>query len=261
MYATTTKTIMLISGVFVSHHYWEEWIVFLEKRGYKVVAPPWLYKNDSTENLRMQNQTQKIGTITLSDLLCYYTEIIEILPEKPILIGHSYGGLLVQLLIQKDLASAGICINSFPPSGFTFSKLTFYKTIFGLSTNLISLKKTHKLSFKKWQHIFFNSVSYYEQSTKYEKYSIPESQKVLRDLFSKKAVINFKKRHSPLLLISCSQDKIVSPKLIYWNFKKYRNVHSLTCYKNFDDRNHFVVLEPHWKETASHIVQWLDKIS
>lgn len=260
MYPTTTKTIILISGVFVSHHYWEEWIIFFEDKGYKVVAPPWVHKNDTAENLRSQNQSFKIGSATLSDLLCYYREMIEILPEKPILIGHCYGGLLVQLLVQKDLASAGIGINSFPPLGCTFSKISYYKNILKFSFPLISLKNIYTLSFKDWQHIFLTTVSYPEQLAKYEKYSIPESQKALRDLFSQKAKVNFRKKHSPLLLVSCTEDKIIPPKLAYWNFRKYRNVHSITCYKNFDNHNHLVILDPEWKETADYIARWLEKI-
>lgn len=163
MYLSNTKTIVFISGAFVSHFYWEEWIAFFENKGYKVVAPPWLHKNDSVENLRKQNPCVKIGSISLFDLLSYYTEIIEKLPENPILVGHSYGGLLVQLLVQKDLAEAGICINSFPPKGFTTSKFSFYKKIIPFSFGLFSSKKTFLLPFENWKQTFFTYTSFEEQ--------------------------------------------------------------------------------------------------
>ncbi|PUU67814.1 alpha/beta hydrolase, partial [Flavobacterium sp. WLB] len=173
MYLSNTKTIVFISGAFVSHFYWEEWIVFFENKGYKVVAPPWLHKNDSAENLRKQNPCVKIGSIRLFDLLCYYTEVIEKLPEKPILVGHSYGGLLVQLLVQKNLAEAGICINSFPPKGFTSLKFSFYKIILDFSCDIFSSKKTFILSFENWKNIFFNIASIQEQKAEYDKFIIP----------------------------------------------------------------------------------------
>lgn len=260
MYRTHTKTIVFISGAFVSHFYWEKWLVFFENKGYKVVAPPWIHKNDSVENLRDQNPCVKIGSITLFDLVCYYTEIIEKLPQKPILVGHSYGGLLVQLLVQKDLAEAGICINPFPPRGFSTLKFCFYKIILCFSCDFLSSEKTFFLPFENWRIIFFNTASNEEQKTSYQKFIIPESKKALRNLFSKNAAINFRKKHVPLFFISSSDDKIISTKLVYRNFIKHKNVHSITCYKEFKDKNHFLILQPKWEETAEFIAKWIEKV-
>lgn len=260
MHVSNNQTIMFISGAFVSHHYWEQWIFFFERKGYKVVAPPWLHKNDTAENLREQNLCCKIGSINLSGLLCYYKEIIELLPEKPILIGHSYGGLIVQLLIQQDLGAAGICINSFPPAGFTILKFPFYKNVFDFSWSFFSKRKTFILSFKKWQNFCFNNNSVEEQSSTYKKIVIPESHKVFRDLFLKSTNVNFRRKHAPLFFISFSDDKIISFKLVHWNFKKYRNYHSITCYKEFPHKNHFVITDPNWEETAEYIALWLERV-
>jgi len=261
MYLSNAKTIVFISGAFVSHFYWEEWLAFFKEKGYKVVAPPWLHKNDSVVNLRDQNSCVKIGSISLFDLLCYYTEIIEKLPEKPILVGHSYGGFLVQLLVQKNLAEAGICINPFPPKGFAALKFSFYKTIFRFSNVFFSSKKTFLLPFENWRNTFFNIASIEKQKAVYDKFIIPESKKALRNLFSNKAKINFRKKHVPLFFISCSEDQIISPKLVHWNFRKHRNLHSITCYKEFKNRNHFVILQSEWQEVAESVVKWIEKVT
>lgn len=261
MHLSSTKTIVFISGAFVSHFYWGKWLTFFENKGYKVVAPPWLHKNDSAANLREQNPCVKIGSITLFDLLCYYTEIIEKLPEKPILIGHSYGGLLVQLLVQKDLAQAGICINPFPPKGFTLLKISFYKIILRFSCTCFSAKKTFIMPFENWEDIFFNSESIEKQKNEYENFIIPESKRALRNLFSKNARINFKKKHVPLFFISSSRDEIIPPKLVHWNFRKHKkNLHSITCYKEFENKNHFVILHYKWQEVAESIAKWIEKV-
>lgn len=261
MHLSSTKTIVFISGAFVSHFYWGKWLTFFENKGYKVVAPPWLHKNDSAANLREQHPCVKIGSITLSDLLCYYTEIIEKLPEKPILIGHSYGGLLVQLLVQKNLASAGICINSFPPLGFTTAKSSFYTNIFKFTWNFFSSKKTFILSIEDWKNNFFNNIESKEQKKEYDKFIIPESKRALRNLFSKNARINFKKKHVPLFFISSSKDEIIPPKLVHWNFRKHKkNLHSITCYKEFENKNHFQILQPEWEKAAEYIVRWIEKV-
>ena len=175
--------------------------------------------------------------------------------------GHSYGGLLVQLLVQKDLAEAGICINSFPPKGFTALKFSFYKNIIPLSFGVFSSKKTLILPFENWREPFFTNTSFEEQKTEYEKFIIPESKKALRDLFSKNAKINLKKKHVPLFFISCSEDQIIPSKLVQWNFRKHRNIHSITCFKEFQNKNHFVILHPEWQEVAECISKWIEKVT
>jgi pimeloyl-ACP methyl ester carboxylesterase len=261
MHQITTKTVMFISGAFVSHYYWEQWIWYFKSKGYKVVAPPWIHKNDTPENLRDENICNKIDSICLSELLCYYTEIIEQFQEKPILIGHSYGGLLVQLLVQQDLAAAGVCISSFPPAGLSLKKLVFYKNIIQFSNHFFSDKGIVLPTFKKWQNLLYNAASEEEQIIAFEDFIIPESKKVLCDLLLKNTRINFKKRHVPLFFIAGSKDNFVTSKVLYWNYKKYKNFYSITCYKKLEGKDHFLILDIQWKETAESIVKWLDKIS
>jgi pimeloyl-ACP methyl ester carboxylesterase len=261
MYLTNTKTILFISGAFVSHSCWEKWILFFEDQGYKTVAPPWPYKNENAETLRKQHPESKIALLRLSALLDYYVEIIEKLPEKPILIGHSYGGLLTQLLVQKELAFAGVCIHSFPPKGLLSEKILFYSEMWKPWDFFSSATKTYLLPFKEWQTKFTNGMLFEEQKDSYERLVIPESKSVLRDILTNTARIDFKKKHEPLLFLSGSNDRMVPASLVYSNFKKYTNIHSITCYKEFQGRNHFAPGQSNWDEIADFIVKWLEKIS
>lgn len=261
MHLSDKKTIMFIQGAFISHSCWDEWIVFFEKRGYKTVAPPWLHKNESAEILRREHPNSKIASISLNDLLDYYVEIIEKLPEKPILIGHSYGGLLTQLLMEKELGYAGVCINSFPPRNAITVNFSFYKAILKPLGFFTSAKKTYLMSFKKWQHYFTNKMSFEEQKDSYEKLIIPESKILIRGIFSKISKINFKKKHSPLLFLSGSADHFTSSIINYSNFKKYKNLHSITCFKEFENQNHYALGQKNWENIALYIADWLEKIS
>ena len=261
MYLSNKKTIMFITGAFVSHSCWEEWIVFFENKGYKAVAPPWLHKNESADHLRQAHPDSKIAAIRLNNLLDYYTEIIEKLPEKPILIGHCYGGLLLQLLMQKDLGSAGICMHSIPPMNMTFFNFSFYKRIRNTFDFFISKKKTGLISFKKWQHYFTNQMTFEEQKETYERFVIPESKSALCDVFSRSAKIDFKKRHNPLLFLSGSADTFTPVSLVYSNYKRYKNLHSITCYKEFSGTNHLVLSQQDWKIVAEFIANWLEKVT
>lgn len=261
MSLSNTKTIVFITGAFVSHSCWDEWIIFFESKGYKAVAPPWLYKNESAEVLRSRHPDEKVASIRLQSLIDYYTEIIQKLPEKPILIGHSLGGLLTQLLLQKDLAVAGIAIHSVAPQGLITFKYSFYKGTWGVLGFFTSLKKTYLMPFKQWQYAFTNGMLFEEQKESYEKLIIPESKLVLRDGLTKIAKVDFKREHVPLLIIAGSEDHIVPSSLNYSNFKKYKNIKSITVYKEFRGRNHFVLGQPNWKEVATFASDWLEKIT
>ena len=261
MYLSNTKTIVFITGAFVSHTCWEKWTVFFETKGYKTVAPPWPYKNESAATLRNQLSDSRIPSLRLSHLIAYYIEIIEKLPEKPILIGHSFGGLLTQLLVQKDLAAVGVCIHSFAPKGMFASKFSFFKSLWQPMGFFTSSKKAYLISFKEWQDMFTNGMTLEEQKESYEKLVIPESKLIMRALLTKAAKINFRKKHEPLLFISGSDDALIPSSLNYSNFKKYSNIHSITCYKEFHDRNHYVLGQNNWQEVAEFIANWLTKIT
>lgn len=261
MYQSDKKTILFITGAFISHSCWEEWIDFFQDKGYKTVAPPWPYKNESAENLRRTQTASKIALLRLDCLLEYYTEIIEKLPEKPILIGHSFGGLLTQLLMQKELGAAGVCIQSFPPRSMITSNFSFYKKLWKPFGFFTPVQKTYLMSFKEWQKHFANQMTFEEQKATYEKFVIPESKLVLRDILSETATINFRKKHNPLLFLSGTADTFLSTSIKHLNFKKYTNVHSITCYKEFTNRNHYVLEQQHWEHLAAFIADWLEQIA
>ena len=261
MYLSNKKTIMFITGAFVSHICWKEWIVFFESKGYKTVAPPWPHKNELSAALRQTHPNSKIALNSLNIVLDYYIEIMDKLPEKPILIGHSYGGLLAQLLIQKELGCAGICINSIPPYNAFHFNFSFYKTIWGLSGIFSSAAKTYLLPFKKWQHYFSSQMTFEEQKETYETFLIPESKLIMRDIFTKTGKIDFKKKHEPLLFISSSEDVFTPASLNYANFIKYKNLHSITCYKEFRNSNHLSINQENWENIAEFIANWLMKVT
>ncbi|TDQ12121.1 alpha/beta hydrolase [Pedobacter metabolipauper] len=253
----TPKTIVFITGAFVSSNSWDEWQLFFQEKGFETAAPAWPFKGSSANQLRLKHPDQDIASIRLQSLVDHYTDYIAKLPEKPILIGHSMGGLLVQLLIQKELAFAGIAIHSLQPQGvFTF-KFSFYKAGWGPLGFFTSAKKTYLMSFREWQYAFTNCMPYEAQKEAYYKLLVPESKLVVRDAITDVARVDFKKPHAPLLFISGSIDRFIPASLNYSNYKKYSHSGSTTDYKEFEGRNHFVLGQPTWKENAGYIANWI----
>lgn len=113
------------------------------------------------------------------------------------------------------------------------------------------------MSFSKWQYAFTNGMSCDEQKESYYRFAIPESKLVVRDTITSAAKVDFKKAHAPLLFIAGSSDHTIPASLNYSNYKKYKHPHSVTAFKEFPGRNHFVLGQPGWEEVAEYILEWI----
>ena len=251
------KLIVFITGAFISSICWTEWKTFFEDNGYDCFAPAWPHKDATAEVLRNRPTNDPVALNTLSSLIEYYTSILNTLPAKPILIGHSIGGLIVQLLLQKDMAIAGVAIHSFPPKGVNRFWLSFLKAIWETMVLFSSGRFTYLMSFKKWKYTIANGMEYEEQKELYYQFVTPESKNVIREAFNCIAKIDFSKPHAPLLITSGGIDKLIPASLNYSNYKKYLNKSSITEYTEFRTHCHLVFGVPSWKKEAEYIFYWL----
>ncbi len=259
--AIQTKNIVFVTGAFVSNACWDEWRIYFESKGYSTIAPAWPFKNGTAEELRnRQPDDTDLAALTLPQLIDHYIDIVKSYPEKPIVIGHSLGGLITQIICNRGYAAAAVAIHSVPPQGVFPYEFSFLKAgwrVLGLFT---SLKKTYLMSFKKWQYAFVNGMSLREQKEAYEKFTIPESKTVARGGLTSAAKVDFKKAHAPLLLTAGSEGTIIPPHLNRRNYKKYEKNGSVLDYKEFPGRNHFVLGQSVWKEDADYILDWLKRL-
>jgi pimeloyl-ACP methyl ester carboxylesterase len=257
MKTTPSKTIVFITGAFVSSSCWDQWKLFFEIKGYQTLAPSWPYKDAPACTLRQRHPDADIASQRLSDLTDYYAGIVQLLPQKPIIIGHSMGGLITQLLLQRGLAEAGIAIHSLQPQGVMTFKFSFYKAGWGPLGFFTPTKKTYLMSFREWQYAFTNGMTYDEQKTAYYDLLVPESKLVVRDAITRAAHVDFTLPHAPLLFLAGGIDRFIPASLNYSNFKKYQHTNSITDYKEFENANHFVLGQHEWKEKAEYILNWL----
>ncbi|MBS1556070.1 MAG: alpha/beta hydrolase [Bacteroidetes bacterium] len=251
------KTIVFIHGLFVTNNCWDEWKKYFEERGYTCYASAYPLKNESPLNLRKNIATGKIETLRFQNILEFYESEIKKIGGKPILIGHSLGGNLVQLLINKGLGSAGVCIHSGPPKGLISFKHSFLKS--NLPLLRASTKKPYLMPYKNWQYAFTNGMTLSEQQATYDNYLVPESPQIAKDATTKITKVDFRKPHAPLLFTAGSTDHIIPASLNKRNYKKYKDKNSVTDFHLFQNRNHFVIGAAGWQEVAAYIEQWINK--
>ena len=253
-----SKSILFVTGAFVSHTCWDDWRAYFEGKGYKTIAPPWPHKDATPQELRKRQPNDvALATLTTVGLIDHYASFAKSFSEKPIIIGHSFGGLITQVLVNRGLAAAGVAIHSAPPKGVFPYEFSFLKAGWKVLGLFSSMKKTYMMSFKDWQYAFVNGMPLQEQRAAYEKYTIPESKTAARGALSDATKVDYDKPHVPLLFTSGSTDHIMPAHLNFRNYNRYKKNGSVLEYKEFPGKNHFVLGLPSWKEDADYISNWL----
>jgi pimeloyl-ACP methyl ester carboxylesterase len=259
--AIQTKNIVFVTGAFVTNSCWDDWRIYFESKGYSTVAPAWPFKNGTAAELRnRQPNDTDLAALTLTQLIDYHIDIVKSFPEKPIVIGHSLGGMMTQVINNRGYAAAAVAIHSVPTLGVFPYEFSFLKAGWKSLGLFTSLKKTYLMSFKDWQYAFVNGMPLAVQKDTYEKFTIPESKTVARGGLSSAAKVDYNKAHAPLLLTSGSEDTIIPAHLNMRNFNRYKKNGSTLDYKEFAGRNHFVLGQSTWKEDADYILDWLKKV-
>lgn len=260
MKTVESKTVVFITGAFVSHNGWEPWKEYFTSKGYTTYNPAWPHKEGTAKQLRDKAPNDiPLARLTLTELVDHYANFVKALPEKPIIIGHSLGGMITQILLNRGLAAAAIAIHPVPPQPVIPYELSFLRAGYKVLGLFTSLDKTYTMSLSDWQYAFTNGMSLEEQKKSWEENVVPESKTVARGGLKSAAKVDFKKPHAPLLIISGSTDNIIPASMNLRNFKAYKTPGSVTDYREFEGKNHYVISLPTWKEEANYILDWIKK--
>lgn len=252
-----TKKIVLIHGLFVNNTSWKEWKAYFEAKGYTVHTPANPGHEGNPVDLK-KNIPSDLKDVGFDDVVKYLSTFIDTLPEKPIIIGHSFGGLMVQKLIGMGKAVAGVSIDGAPPKN-VMAPFSTVKIVWPV-VNFFK-GNTAFLGTKEWYHkAFFNNYSKEESDKLYEAVAAPESRKLARDpLFKSSAKLDLNKPHEPLLFIAGSNDHIFPAKFSKKIADAYKDKNSVVDFKEFEGRSHFIAGEKGWEEVADYILNWLEK--
>lgn len=245
--------VVFIHGLAENAQMWTNWIAYFAERGYRCHAPNYPYHEGQPSELR-HNPNPQLHNLRLKEVLSCFENFIDGLPETPILIGHSMGGLIVQKLIAKRKGQLGICIASVPPPYIFVLRWKFLKANLP-AINPLQGKQLFKGS-KKWFHYSIcNTHNRSEADLEYEQNFIPVSRNLLRRRRAGK--IKFKDPHLPLLFIAAEKDRISPAALNYRNARAYRDQDSVIDFVNFIGRSHYICKQRGWEQVAEYITTWI----
>ncbi len=249
------NTIVFIHGMFQNPKSWEKWINYFEEKGYKCIAPAWPLHEGSPADLR-NNPPAGLGDLHLQTIVDEMESIVRAQSEPPILIGHSVGGIIVQLLVAKGLAEAGVPIDSVAPNAMLSFDWGFMKNS-ALIANPFKGNDPFLMDLESFHGSFCNTMSMEETEAAYNETATHDSRNVLRDCMGEHGQIDLDMPHAPLLFIGGEEDQIIPASLNEKNAEAYTDEVSITDFKSFPNRGHFICGQPGWQEVAAYINEWL----
>jgi pimeloyl-ACP methyl ester carboxylesterase len=250
-----TKSVVFVHGLFQNPKSWAKWRAYFEAKGYNCQTPAYPYHEGEPSDLR-KNIDPKLGTLTLGQVVDGIAKLIDTLPEKPIVIGHSMGGLIVQRLIGMDKAAAGVCIDTAPPKGISSFKWSFLKA--NLPTVNPLMGDSPCMPNVEWFHYAFCNLMTLEATrAEYDLFFLPESRNIPRSSTKADGYIDFKKPHHPLLFVAGGNDNIIPPSLNRKNYDAYLDPASKKDFKQFPGRTHYICGQENWEEVADYILDWI----
>jgi pimeloyl-ACP methyl ester carboxylesterase len=253
------KTIVFVHGMFLNPKSWSSWVSYFEERGYRCIAPAWPLHEGEPSALRARPPAG-LGTLSLDTIVEHIASIVSELPERPIVIGHSVGGLIVQLLAARGLIEAGVPISSVAPNKMLAFDWGFFKNSASI-TNPLKGDEYFPMSAESFHASFANTMSEAASNLAYEQYATHDSRNVLRDCMGPSGEIDLKQPHAPLLFIAGEEDQIIPAKLNRKNAEAYTDEASETDFVVFPHRGHFICTQNGWQEVADRVAEWIDEVA
>jgi len=257
------QAIVLIHGLWMTSLSWENWTARYQAAGYRVVARSWPGMDVDIEELR--RDPSPIATLGIGDIVAHYEEIIRHLDHPPFIIGHSFGGLIAQILLDRGLGAAGVAIAPAPVKGVIFLPFSTLKVSFPALSNPANIHRAVPLTPEQFHYAFTNNLGEEESLAVYHRYAVPGPDHVLFQAafanfnpHAATAVDFHNNRRAPLLLISGGEDHVSPPSVVEANFKLYAPSTAVTEYRSFPGRTHFTLGQKDWEQVADYALTWAE---
>jgi pimeloyl-ACP methyl ester carboxylesterase len=260
----TRTPVVFIHGLWLHATSWAPWAELFSEAGYDPIAPGWPGDPDTVEAARANPDS--IADHGIDDVTAHYQAIIDELPARPILIGHSFGGMIAEKLLGLDYGAAAIGIDAAQIKGVLPLPLSALHSTLPVFKNPANKHRAVSLTAEQFRFSFGNAVSEEESDALYERWAIPAPGKPLFEaaaanfsLHSPAKVNTANEGRGPLLLIMGGRDHTVPEAITKATVKQYRHSSAVTDLEEFADRGHSLTIDSGWREVADGCLAWLAK--
>jgi pimeloyl-ACP methyl ester carboxylesterase len=261
---TAPIPVYFIHGLWLHSTSWQPWIDLFRQEGYEPSAPGWPGDPDTVAEARANPES--IADHGIDEVVEHYAALIAELPAPPVLIGHSFGGMIAQKLLGQNRAAAAVAIDAAQIKGVLPLPLSALKATLPVFRNPANKRRAVSLTAEQFRFAFGNAVSEEESAALYERWTIPAPGKPLYEAaaanfnpHSPAKVATENSGRGPLLLISGGKDHTVPETVTRATLKQYRHSDAVTDIIGFPDRGHSLTIDGGWREVAETVLTWLGR--
>jgi pimeloyl-ACP methyl ester carboxylesterase len=263
MNATPTP-VLFIHGLWLHASSWTPWADLFAAEGYAPLAPGWPGVAETVEDARANPES--IANRGIEEVTAHYAALIGKLPARPVIVGHSFGGMIAEKLLGEDLGAAAIAIDAAQIKGVLPLPLSSLRATLPVFKNPANAHHAVSLTAEQFRYSFGNAVSPEESDALYEQWTIPAPGKPLFEAASANfsphspAKVNTgNSGRGPLLLIMGGRDHTVPEAITKATLKQYRGSDAVTDLAEFPDRGHSLTIDSGWRAVAGECLSWLAK--
>ena len=257
-----SRPVVFVHGLWLHATSWDSWVDLFREAGYAPTAPGWPGDSDTVEETR--RDPSQVADKGIDDVVDHYAQIIRGLDAPPIVIGHSFGGLIVQRLLGQDLAAAAVAIDPAPIQGVLVLPVSALRVASIALRKPANRHEAISLTADQFRYGFGNALPEQESNDLYERWNIPSPGKPLFEA----ALANFtphspakvntgNRDRGPLLITAGGQDHTVPVAISTATRRQYHKSPAVTDFRDFPDRGHSLTVDHGWREVAEYVLDWL----
>jgi pimeloyl-ACP methyl ester carboxylesterase len=253
--ATGLQPVVFVHGLWLLPSSWDRWATMFEEAGYTALTPGW---PDDPETVEEANANPDVfANKTVGQVADHFDEVIRGLNKKPAILGHSFGGLLVQILAGRGLASATVAIDPAPFRGVLPLPISALRSARPVLGNPANRRRAVPLTYEQFRYGFVNAVEEDEAKELYETFAVPASgaplfQAAAANLnpWTEAKVDTENPERGPLLIVSGEKDNTVPWSIANASYKRQRRNDGVTEIVEMPNRGHALVIDSGWREVA-----------
>ena len=262
--ASGRTPVVFIHGLWLLPSSWDRWSAVFEDAGYTALTPGWPDDPDTVEEANAHPEV--FAHKTISQVADHYAEVIGKLEKKPAVIGHSFGGLLTQIVAGRGLSAASVAIDPAPFRGVLPLPISALKSATPVLKNPANRNRAVPLTYEQFRFAFANAVSEDEAQELYAEFAVPASgaplfQAATANLnpWTEAKVDHKNPERGPLLIVSGEKDHTVPWAIANASYKKQAHNTGVTEIVEMPNRGHALTIDSGWREVADTALAFVQR--
>lgn len=254
--------VVFIHGLWLLPSSWDRWAAVFEEAGYAPLTPGWPDDPQTIEEAK--EHPEVFANKTIGQVADHYASVIEILDKKPAVIGHSFGGLLAQMIAGRGLSAATVAIDAAPFRGVLPLPISALRSAKPVLENPRNRHRAIPLTFDQFRYAFANALSEEEATELFETFAVaapgvPLFQAAAANLnpWTEAKVDTENPDRGPMLIVSGEKDHTVPRSISDATFKRQQKNKGVTEFVEIPNRGHALTIDSGWREVADTALEFI----